>query len=228
MHFAQVPGTIQRSSEVRAGTEQLYRSKKWLFPMLVFAHHELPLVAASYLLTGRFNPQETFEKYPVAGLTEAQTAVQAEARMRLLGTPREWKEFRKQLNALPEENSNKLDRRELSRYFKHLDRTGTPSLDSDGSVWEKLLENGEPLIVGVSANNALSEGTTPTMAYKFLLARVSAVLRSPKHSRETMLEFRRDWNNLERASTELNTISARSSLPAKSSSSVMTWSRGID
>src|SRR5215510_6471544 len=36
LHFAQVPGTIKRSSEVRSGTEQLYRSKKLLIPMLIF------------------------------------------------------------------------------------------------------------------------------------------------------------------------------------------------
>src|SRR5208283_5877040 len=60
LHFAQVPGTIKRSSEVRAGTEQLVRSKKWLVPMLIFADHELPFVAATYFLTGRFNPGHTF------------------------------------------------------------------------------------------------------------------------------------------------------------------------
>jgi len=50
LHIAQVPGTIKRSTECRAGTEQLYRSKKLLLPMLIFAYHELPVVTASYLL----------------------------------------------------------------------------------------------------------------------------------------------------------------------------------
>ncbi|HLO05147.1 MAG TPA: hypothetical protein VK198_00795, partial [Terriglobales bacterium] len=72
LHFAQVPGTIKRSSECRAGTEQLVRSKKLLVPMLIFADHVLPFVAASYILTGRFNPQRELEKHPTIEATEAE------------------------------------------------------------------------------------------------------------------------------------------------------------
>ncbi len=64
LHFAQVPGTIKRSSEPRDGTEQLYHSKKLLVPMIIFAEHELPVVAASYLLTGRFNPRARIGRIP--------------------------------------------------------------------------------------------------------------------------------------------------------------------
>lgn len=70
LHFAQLPGTIKRSSECRAGTEQLYRSKKLLVPTLVLGIHELPVVAASYLLTGRFNADHAFEEHPTARATE--------------------------------------------------------------------------------------------------------------------------------------------------------------
>src|SRR4029077_138621 len=66
LHFAQLPGTIKRSTEGRSGTEQLYHSKKLLVPMVLFASHELPFVAASYLLTGRFNPQHELEQHPAA------------------------------------------------------------------------------------------------------------------------------------------------------------------
>jgi hypothetical protein len=53
LHIAQVPGTIKRSSEVRARKERLYHSKKLLVPMILFTDHELPFVAVSYLLTVR-------------------------------------------------------------------------------------------------------------------------------------------------------------------------------
>src|SRR4029077_13174736 len=66
LHFAQLPGTIKRSSECRKGTEQLYHSKKLLVPMILFADHELPFMAASYLLTGRFNPEHELERHPTA------------------------------------------------------------------------------------------------------------------------------------------------------------------
>lgn len=99
LHFAQLPGTIERSREVRAGTEPLYRSKKFLVPLLIFADHELPAVVASYLLTGRFNPEHEFEKRPA--LTEVSTgdrqrsSISPEERTRVVGTPQEWKEYRK-------------------------------------------------------------------------------------------------------------------------------------
>ena len=61
LHF-QLPGTIKRSTEPRSGTEH-YHSKKLLIPMVIFADHELPVVAAAYLITGRFNPEREFEQH---------------------------------------------------------------------------------------------------------------------------------------------------------------------
>ena len=236
LHFAQVPGTIKRSSEVRAGTEQLYHSKKFLVPMILFADHELPVVAASYLLTGRFNPEHTFEEYPAVEpsaqnstpLPTQQPAASPEARRQLLGTSSEWKEYHQAFDFIVEENRAVLDGHDLSRFFKHLDQTGTPSVDSDGSVWIELAEDGEPLKVGVSADNALARGSNAQLAYKFLLARTAGVLKSPKHSRETMLEFRQDWTSLQRASAEINTISAGNATPLTSTHATLTSGGGQD
>jgi hypothetical protein len=80
LHFAQVPGTIKRSSECRTGTEQLYRSKKLLVPMLIFADHVLPFVAASYIFTGRFNPQRELEAHPTVEVTELDGEVRKQRR----------------------------------------------------------------------------------------------------------------------------------------------------
>src|SRR6201984_281965 len=63
LHFSQVPGTIKRSTEPHSGTEQLYHSKKLLLPMVIFADQELPVAAAAYLITGRFNPEREFEQH---------------------------------------------------------------------------------------------------------------------------------------------------------------------
>jgi hypothetical protein len=236
MHFAQVPGTIKRSSEVRAGTEQLYHSKKLLVPMLLFADHELPFVAASYLLTGRFNPQHVFEAHAApqpegensAADPNEQAIATPEEREQFVGTSGEWKEYRKALDSIVDDNKNALDRHELSRFFKHLDRAGTASVDTDGSVWIELSENGEPFKVGGSANNALVAGSNTQLAYKLLLARASRVLKSPKHSRETMFEFRQDWANLQRASGERATVSAGNAVPAKSPHAALALRGGQD
>jgi hypothetical protein len=217
MHFAQVPGTIKRSREVRAGTEQLYRSKKFLVPMALFADHVLPFVAASYLLTGRFNPERTFEKYPIAGPDVAhstaalpQAAASTNDRVQLVGTPNEWKRYRKALNSTVQTNKDLIDNHGLSHFFKDLDREGTATVDADGSLWMDLWENGEPLRIGLSASNALAVGSNPKLAYKFFLARTRGVLKSPKHSRETMLEFDQDWATLQHISLETDTALVKS------------------
>jgi hypothetical protein len=212
LHFAQVPGTIKRSSEVRAGTEQLYRSKKFLIPMILFADHELPVVVASYFLTGRFNPERTFEEHPAVEANAENTtppfvrqvAANMEERQQVVGTSGEWKQSRKTFALFLDANKSVLDPDNVKGFFKHLDRAGTPSVDEDGSVWIGLVENGEPLRIGVSENNVLADGSNPRLACKVLLARNARLVKSPKHSRETMLEFKQDWIVLEHASAEMN------------------------
>jgi hypothetical protein len=200
MHFGQIPGTIPRSRVVRSGTEQLYRSKL-LVPMALFAYHALPVVAASYLLTGRFNPGQTFEKYPAAGpdmlgpMTGPEThlAATAEERALIVGTSKEWKQSRKDVDAEVRTNQELIDKHDLERFFKDLNRAGSPTVDEDGSLWIEVWQDGEPLTVGVSASNALAARSNQQLAQKFLLARAHSEVKSPKHSRETMQEFDQDW-----------------------------------
>ncbi len=216
MHFAQVPGTIKRSSNVRAGTEQLFRSKKLLVPMVAFAYEALPLVAGSYLITGRFNPIKEFEKHPATNLTPENLAsaphLQAVAlpdqRTQIIGASAEWKNYRKAFDNEMEGNRDFPEASDRSHFFKHLDEKGTVSVDSDGAAWMQLSENGETLSVGVSAGNVLAPESDPRLSYKLLVTRTSVFLKSPKHRRETMLEFRQDWANLQRASAQPVAVSA--------------------
>lgn len=210
-HFAQVPGTIKRSKECRAGTEQLYHSKKLLLPMLIFADYELPVVAASYLLTGRFNPEHELEEHPTVESTELEAQIrqakssgdtlrvkQLEARAEheragVIGTAEEWKEYRAELRSIIEEgvrDENIPQPRNVSRLFKRL-QAGTPVLDGNGAIWMQLPD--EAATVGVSASNVLDPESDPRLAYQLLLARTERVLTSPKHSRETMAELKQDW-----------------------------------
>lgn len=220
LHIAQVPGTIKRSSEARAGTEQLYHSKKLLVPMLIFADHELPFVAASYLLTGRFNPEHELEEHPTAEVTdisyqikqaksekdtaraEELEAVAGEARKQIVGTSKEWQQYRADFDSIAEEAVSQQiipDRSELDHTFKYLDRAGTPRLDSNGAVWVEISDKHEISTIGLSASNVFAAGTDARLEYEFVLARTDHVLKSPKHSRETMLEFRNDWTLLQNA-----------------------------
>jgi hypothetical protein len=227
LHFPQVPGTIKRSSEVRAGTEQLYRSKKLLVPMLIFADHELPFVAGSYLLLGRFSPEHTFEKYPAAGV-DASVAEVSPEREELLGTSAQWKDYHREMKSILQENQAIVDQGEFAHFFKHIDAQATAFMNADGSAWMELTENGEPLRIGVSASNALAQDSNLELACKLLLARTATLLKSARHRRETMPQFQQDWANLQRALAEMAAVSPRPEPPAKSSGTMALRSVGAE
>jgi len=220
LHFAELPGTFKRSSECRNATEQLYHSKKLLVPMLIFADHELPFMAASYLLTARFNPEHELEQNPSVAasdmkqqIREAKTAndvsreeeleaVVKQQGAQLVGSDQEWKQYRIAFDSLADEALSReiipnFDY--LGHLFKYLDRAGTPSVDSNGAVWLELAQGGKSTRLGLSASNLFAPGTDSQWAYAITLARVDHYLKSPKHSREIMPEFKEDWALLQAA-----------------------------
>lgn len=206
LHFAQVPGTIKRSSDVRAVTEQLYRSKKLLIPMLIFADYGVPAVAASYLLTGRFNPEHEFEKRPGqaenSGYAARSGMVFEDEQAQIVGTSAEWKTYRQELDSLLRERGQAEtggEQADLHRFFKHVSKVGKPRLDGDGAVWMEVTEKGRVFQVGLSANNILGRDSDMQSAYSLLLWRADGVLKSPKHRRETMPEFEDNWELLQQA-----------------------------
>ena len=206
LHFAQVPGTIKRSSDVRAVTEQLYRSKKLLIPMLIFADYGVPVVAASYLLTGRFNPEREFEKHPGEAensgyAPQSDKAFEGE-QAQIVGTSAEWKRYRQELDPLLGERGRTEaggEPADLRRFFKRAAKVGKPRLDANGAVWIEVANKGQAFEVGLSANNILARDSDTQWAYSLLLWRAEGVLKSPKHRRETMPEFEDDWELLQQA-----------------------------
>jgi hypothetical protein len=219
LHFSQVPGTIKRSSECRSGTEQLYHSKKLVIPLAVFAWQSVPAVTASYLITGRFNPEHQFEAHPsvqAAGadndtadgdlpdyVTDTYTvsvqelaAEQKRADEEIVGRKNEWKNYDTQFGVIVDQAiRDELipDRGYLKRVFKELGEAGTLSTDADGVLWINLKGSQPPGRVGLSASNIFGADSDAQIAYQIMLARMEAELSSPKHSRETMLEFKQDW-----------------------------------
>jgi len=236
LHFAQLPGTIKRSTEARSGTEQLYHSKKLLIPMLLFADHALPFMAASYALTGRFNPEHELEEHPNAEAAdielkirqaksqkdasreaELEAAIDRES-AQLVGTAQEWKQYREEFGSL----ANEAISREiipssdfLGRLFKYLDRAGTLSVDANGALWLEISQGGNPSKLGLSASNLFASGTDSQWAYAITLARASHYLKSPKHSREIMPDFKDDWALVQAARIN-SSISSAGSGPAPS------------
>jgi hypothetical protein len=240
LHFAQVPGTIKRSTECRGGTEQLVRSKKLLVPMAVFASHALPVVAASYILTGRFNPQRELEEHPTVEATQTDYQIKLakaendesrvdelesrknQLRDHVVGTASEWKQYRTQFASIVAESAADLGiagsgsltaNGSLKKFFRRLDDAGTPVADRNGALWMEFSDGDESSRIGLSANNVLSSGTDTELAYQLVLARVGQVLKSPKHSRESMVEFKKDWNLLQSVRLDRASAVAKASAP---------------
>jgi len=218
IHFSQIPGTFKRSSEARSGTEQLYHSKKLLIPMVIFADHELPVAVAAYVLTGRFNPEHEFEGHATVEPVQTASVVRlgdsgngaaraaglaAPAEVAdVVGTSPEWNEYRKEFNSIVDEAVHTEvipNRGYLDHFFKQLDETGTAFVDVKGGLWMDVPEPGTSARLGLSANNILSPKSDARLAYVVLLARIERELKSPKHSRETMPEFKDDWAYLQYA-----------------------------
>lgn len=263
LHFTQVPGTIKRSYECRSGTEEIYRSKKFVIPLAVFAWQGVPAAFSTYILTGRFNPEHQFETHAsvdaagpdensddvsdgitpeevqrITGRTEtisARTeegadsssgetlqsaamfppetmvrtgytvsvqqliAEQKNEQREIVGTKDQWNEYQKQFPAIVTEAIREEiipDREYLKRVFKRLGQAGTLTADADGSLWMSLPNAEIKEKVGISASNIFAEDSHSQFAYQIILARMEYELKSPKHSRETMLEFQRDWKML--------------------------------
>jgi hypothetical protein len=217
LHFAQVPGTIKRSSECRSGTEQLYHSKKLVIPLAAFAWQGVPAVAASYAITGRFNPEHQFEAHPSSdaagsasnasldigtGYTVSVQELAAEdtlERETIVGTNDEWKEYQNRFDAMVDQaiRSEVIpDRMYLKNVLKKLGEGSRISADANGALWMNFRGDEPPLRVGISASNVFAPDSEGQFAYQIILARMADELKSPRHSRETMMEFKLDWTLL--------------------------------
>jgi hypothetical protein len=236
LHFSQTPGTIKRSTEPHSGTEQLYHSKKLLIPMVIFADHELAVVAGSYLLTGRFNSQHQFQAHSAAApgtpdgaiksadhlaredeaddsRSDPRKPLEIEERDEIVGTPVEWKAYRKALDGMIGDcvrDEVMPDRDALKRLMKRLEEKGQPKVTSSGSIWMDLPPSGGDAAarngttrVGLSASNILVAGSDPRLAFEVLLERAMSEVKSPMHSRETMIEFKENWDLLQSAEAKV-------------------------
>ena len=166
------------------------------------------------MLTGRFNPQHAADAYPTAEVTETSHEVQLakaeeqdkraaqledlerEQRAEIAGTAGEWKLYRQAYEAAVNETvqGGAIPSREfLARLFQHLEETGTLFSDGNGALWVAVSDPEKTARLGLSLSNVLSADSDPLLADELLLERVGRILKSPKHGRETMLEFREDW-----------------------------------
>jgi hypothetical protein len=84
-------------------------------------------------------------------------------------------------------------------------------------LWVEVRAFNRSSRLGLSVSNVLAPDSDSMLAEEMLLARVGRVLKSPKHSRETMLEFKEDWAALlQDARTKSSVSAAHGGAPATS------------
>jgi hypothetical protein len=200
LHFSQLPGTIKRSTEARSGTEQLYHSKKLLIPMIIFADHEFEQHSTQIGNQNQLPSDDSDETR-----AENLEAIEIQDRQQIVGTPEEWKSYKTALKAMFDESVHQEivpDRHAFGRLFKLLDEKGKPVATANGAIWMDVPNSNGTSRVGLSASNVLSRNSDAHLAYEILLERTDRVLKSPKHSRETMVDFKADWTILLAARTK--------------------------
>jgi hypothetical protein len=169
------------------------------------------------MLTGRFNPEHQYEaraaadldspyadvlSFPQSETVSVQELAQEETARRdaILGTSADWQQNQASFALAVQQAVNDEvipDRSYLKHVLRTLNRGGKVSADADGALWLSIDSavsgiSGAPVRVGISESNLLAVGSDPQFAYQLMLARIDRELASPKHSREDLVEFRRD------------------------------------
>ena len=216
----QLPGTFKRSSDCHEGTEQTVRSIKWLLPLFAVEAHAIPVLAASYLLTGRFDPNHEVREHPSdeAALLHEQLAAAKDANDRArrkqlkqqlkaeqenqLGTNEQWQQYRSRYQEILRTavaDGVFTNTRQVRSTFRDLQAHGRMYLDQDQQPWLEINEDGRVRRVGLSADNIFNAASDPELARKVLLARTSALLSVNAKHRERWPDFQNDWALLQTA-----------------------------
>jgi hypothetical protein len=89
-------------------------------------------------------------------------------------------------------------------------------------------EQGRIHRIGMSASNILGPKSDPEIAYEVALARADYYLKSPKHSRETFVEFKQDWDVVQSARANRTAREARAIDPVANARVAGVRLRGSD
>lgn len=222
VRFTQLPGSYRRSSDARKGTEVAFTSKKWFFPMLLRSN-ELMLFTASYMLTGRFNPEHELRRRPsevvTAELVEAREAARIgdpevahdlkqlakEERGKTLGTTEDWRRYKEAFEEYRSESAtHQVELLNAKSLANDLDAKGEVQIDPNGAIWIDFKDFEGTRRLGVSASNVNSPDSDGELAYALLLAGTQAQLNSSPKNREMLPDFQARWQLLNDARHNLD------------------------
>jgi hypothetical protein len=216
----QLPGTYKRSSDSHEGTEQLIRAKKWLVPVAAVGYQAVPVLAASYFLTGRFSPDRELRKHPseeaasLNGLLvearqdgdrprrqQLEKQLRAE-RERQVGNDEDWARLRQRFDEVLQTaiaDGVISTRRQLHDLFRDLQACGKVYVDDNQQAWLSVDNAGGVRRVGLSAGDVIGPDSDRQLALQLLLARMEYLLSTNSKHRELYTEIQSDWALLQQA-----------------------------
>ncbi len=225
----QLPGTYPRSSDCHEGTEQTFRSKKWLIPLAVLEYQALPPLAASYWLTGHFSPDHELSHWPSEDTADLRSQLASakfagnkaqvkeikedlkSAQVSEVGTAEDWARSRSLFEEILQSAIAEgvvADKHELRNIFRELEGEGRPYFDANGQLWLEVTRDGMVHNVGLTAGTVLASGSDRELALEILLARTNDLVYANAKHRESRPEFAADWELLERALPDITSPSA--------------------
>jgi len=238
---SQVAGPIWRSYDNRSFTEKALLSKKYMIPTLVFYPPLYAVFAGAYLTTGRFDVHQTYKKYATPQIAQLnldkqpgkEDKVQHHAsattvkeiderkkteRLRLFGDRQIWDAYKANFAPVLESAITGglfQGRKEVKTFFRDLEIQSEPTFDGVGALILKVSYYGEERRLGITRHNILSPDSNPELAYKLMLAKISANLNAREKDRSSLEEFRADWELMRRLSESFAESSKDFPLAAK-------------
>jgi len=205
----QVPGTIKRSRPVRGVVESAFKAKKYMVPLLVWHPAIVAGFAAAYFSgRGGFDPGQHALVFNMDH--DLQMPLTAEER----------REYQKRLDKLSRGIAEDDAALGLSKWSR-VQATATPDLDQKGHPLFVVREGENPVEIGLSRENILSQSGSPEVARQMMVARLREELRkgSTKISKSDVSS---DLQLLEELSAQDRD---RSSLPASGGNATETASK---
>jgi len=205
----QVPGTIKRSRPVHGVVESAFKAKKYMVPLLVWHPAIVAGFAAAYFSgRGGFDPGQHALVFNMDH--DLQMPLTAEER----------REYQKRLDKLSRGIAEDDAALGLSKWSR-VQATATPDLDQKGHPLFVVREGENPVEIGLSRENILSQSGSPEVARQMMVARLREELRKGA-TKISKSDVSSDLQLLEELSAQDRD---RSSLPASGGNATETASK---
>jgi len=194
--FAQVPGTMPRSSTSHGVVESFLKSKKYIVPSAVVSPIFAGCVFAVYIGTGagRFEPDRDAMVFNPNGDPEPPLS------------RAERKEYERRLKSLIAESSAGASRQKIDKDWEKLAFKASPAADSQGAPVLRMEIDGRPVEVGAAPRNILNGAAPPQLVREILEARLQSELRHSTRRGLSQEQIAREWALLQRGSQDQDMV----------------------